>query len=150
MKTTTFRSINESPRGFNHRFVIDHTDLTEATNNTAQVIPLITLPVGTVVKSAAIYLNVPLEDSSDAAFNNTALTVGDAGDAARFLASTQLNENGTEVFAAAAPPAKVPHAYAAATTVNATIGSMTAKALADIDTGEVWVYLETSDLKSLT
>jgi hypothetical protein len=77
------------------------------------------------------------------------LIVGDAGDTARFLASTQLNENGTEILAAAAPPAKVPHAYAAATAVTATFASMADKALEDIDTGEVWIFLETSDLTTL-
>ena len=149
MDTNTFRSLHESPRGYNHRFVISAADLTQASDNTAQAITLVTLPVGTVVKEAAIYLKTPLEDASDAAFNSTALTVGDAGDAARFLASTQLNKNGTEILAAAAPPAKVPHAYAAATAVTATFASMADKALEDIDTGEVWIFLETSDLTTL-
>ena len=36
MTTNAFRSVNESPRGYNYRFVIDHTDLTEATDNTPQ------------------------------------------------------------------------------------------------------------------
>jgi hypothetical protein len=150
MKTTTFRSINESPRGFNHRFVIDHTDLTEAADDTTQAITLITLPAGSVVKSAAMFLNTPFEDASDAAFDATTLIVGDSGDTDRYLASTELNENGTEILAKAAPGANIPHAYAAATAVTATFGSMAAKALEDLDVGEVSIYLETSDLSSLT
>jgi len=150
MKTTTFRALHESPRGFNHRFVISAQDLTEAADNTAQSFTLLTLPVGSVVKSAAMFLNTPLKDASDTAFNSTTLIVGDSGDTARYLASTQLNENGTEILAKAAPVDKVPHAYASATAVTATFGSMAAKKLADIDVGEVSIYLETSDLSSLT
>ena len=41
MTTNAFRSLHESPRGFNYRFVIDHTDLTTAADNTAQDITLI-------------------------------------------------------------------------------------------------------------
>ena len=44
MTTNAFRSLHESPRGFNYRFVIDHTDLTTSADNTAQDITLITLP----------------------------------------------------------------------------------------------------------
>ena len=150
MTSTTFRSVNEAPRGFNHRFVITASDLTQATANTAQSITLVTLPAGTVVKHAAYYLKTPLADASDSAFNSTAMTVGDAGDADRYIDSAQLNVNGTEVIAGASNGSKVPYAYASSTAVVAAFASMADKALADIDTGEIWIYLETADLTSLT
>ena len=40
MTTNAFRSLHESPRGFNYRFVITHEDVTESTDNTAQDITL--------------------------------------------------------------------------------------------------------------
>jgi hypothetical protein len=63
MTTNAFRSLHESPRGFNYRFVIDHTDLTTSADNTAQDITLITLPAYSVVKSAATYLEDPVPEN---------------------------------------------------------------------------------------
>jgi hypothetical protein len=80
MTTNAFRSLHESPRGFNYRFVIDHTDLTTSADNTAQDITLITLPAYSVVKSAATYLKTPFQKTGTAAYNNNVLIVGDAGD----------------------------------------------------------------------
>jgi hypothetical protein len=150
MTSNTFRSLHESPRGFNHRFVVSAEDLTESTDNTAQAITLITLPAGTVIKSAAYYLKTPLADASDAALNTTTITVGDSADADRCINSSELNVNGTEVLYAVNDAAKLPFVTTASTAVTATFGSMAAKDLASIDTGEVWVYLETADLTSLT
>lgn len=150
MTPTTFRSVNEAPRGFNHRFVITASDLTVTTADTPQSITLVTLPAGTVVKQAAYFLKTPFKDADDAAFNSTALTVGDSGDADRYIDSAQLNENGTEIIAGASNGSKVPFAYASSTAVVAAFASMAAKDLADLDTGEIWIYLETADLTSLT
>lgn len=150
MTSTTFRSLHESPRGFNHRFVIKAEDLTEASDNTAQDVTLITLPAGTVVKSCAYYLKTPLADASDSAFNSTAVIVGDSGDTDRYINSSQLNVNGTEVIYAVNDTAKLPFVTTASTEVKANFASMASKALEDIDTGEVWIYLETADLTSLT
>ena len=80
MTTNAFRSVNESPRGFNYRFVIDHTDLTTSTDNTAQDITLITLPAYSVVMSAATYLKTPFQKTGTSAYNSNLLIVGDSGD----------------------------------------------------------------------
>ena len=150
MTTNTFRSLHESPRGFNHRFVVDHTDLTEATDNTAQEITLITLPAGTVVKRSAYYLKTKLQYESDSALNTTTLIVGDSGDTDRYINSSELNVNGTEVVYAVNDASKLPFVTTASTAIKATFGSMASKDLASIDAGEVWIYLETADLTSLT
>lgn len=150
MTSTEFRSINERPRGYSRRFVITADDLTEAQANTAQEITLITLPAGTVVKSCAYYMPTAFEDASDNALNTTTLIVGDAGDADRFIDSTELNKNGTEIIASSSNPSKVPYAYAASTAVVAKFGSMAAKKLSDVDTGEIRIFLETSDLTTIS
>jgi hypothetical protein len=123
MTTNAFRSLHESPRGFNYRFVIDHTDLTTSADNTAQDITLITLPAYSVVKSAATYLKTPFQKTGTAAYNNNVLIVGDAGNDDRFIASQQINVNGTEVLAQA-QASTTPHAYEAATAVVANFASM--------------------------
>ena len=130
MTTNAFRSLHESPRGFNYRFVITHEDLTTATDNTAQDITLITLPAYSVVKAAATYLKTPFQLTGTAAYNSNVLIVGDSGDTDRFIASQQLNVNGTEILA--------------------NFASMAAYDLLELDAGEVHIYLEVAELASLT
>jgi hypothetical protein len=149
MTTNAFRSLHESPRGYNYRFVIDHPDLTNATNAAAQDITLITLPANSVVKSAATFLRTPFADTADNAFNTTALIVGDSVDPDRFITSQELNVNGTEVLAKA-QASTTPHAYATATAVVANFASMSGKNLAALNAGEVHIFLEVAQLDSLS
>ena len=150
MTTNAFRSLHESPRGYNYRFVITHEDLTEATDNTAQDITLITLPAYSVVKSAATYLKTPFELVGTTAYNSNLLDVGDAGLADRIIDAQQVNVNGTEVLAQAHDVATMPHAYETATAVVAKFASMAAYSLADLDAGEIHIFLEVAELDSLT
>ena len=137
-------SSNEKTRRV--KFVITSDDLTETTANTAQAIDLMAVAAGTVVRSAGFYLPTPLQDSSDAAFNSSTLSLGDGGSATALLTAQETNENGTEIVCANSNTGK---AYAAAATLKATFGSMSAKSLSDIDTGEVWVFVEYEDLTKL-
>ena len=150
MTTNAFRSLHESPRGYNYRFVIDHTDLTTSADNTAQNITLITLPAYSVVKSAATYLKTPFQKTGTTAYNNNVLIVGDSVDTARFIASQQVNANGSDVLAKANTNDKTPYAYEAATAVVANFASMAAYDLAELDAGEVHIYLEVAQLDTLT
>ena len=148
MTTNAFRSVNESPRGFNYRFVIDHTDLTTAADNTAQDITLITLPAYSVVLSAATYLKTPFQKTGTSAYNSNLLIVGDSGDTDRLIASQQLNVNGTEVLAKA-QASTIPYAYEAATAVVANFASMASYDLLELDAGEVHIFLEVAQLDAL-
>ena len=78
--------------------IVEHTDLTETAANTAQTLALLSLAAGKACRFVKYDLPVPFKDASDAAFNSCAVTLGDGNDVDRFLASTQLNENGTEVL----------------------------------------------------
>lgn len=149
MTSTVFRSTNESPRGFNYRFVITHEDLTESTDNTAQDITLITLPAYAVVNRAATYLKTPFQKTGTTAYNSNVLIVGDAGDTDRLIASQELNVNGTEILAKA-NPSTVPYAYAAATAIKANFASMASYDLAELDAGEIHIFLNVSHLDAIT
>ncbi|MEM0966605.1 MAG: hypothetical protein AAGJ81_10700 [Verrucomicrobiota bacterium] len=129
--------------GATHLISIDHEDLTETTNNTAQTVTLAVVD-GSLFQLVAMRLVIPFQDADDAAFNSTTLTIGDGDDADRYLAATQLNVNGTEIDYAAG--LSVGYAYNAADTVDFAFGSMSGKALADIDTGEVALYVRVADL----
>lgn len=149
MTTNVFRSLHESPRGYNYRFVITHSDLTESTDNTAQDVTLVTLPAYSVVKSAATYLKTPFKQSDDASYNSNTVIVGDAGNDDRYIASQQINENGSEVLAQA-QASTTPFANTAATAVVAKFASMASYSLADLDTWEIHIFLEVAQLDSLT
>jgi hypothetical protein len=134
---------NEQKGGFTHKVILTSADLTETTANTAQVIELITVELGSRVAECSHYLKTDFEDASDAAFNATPITVGDGTDPNRFLTSQELNTNGTEIqaFSELNSLDTLPYTYLAADTIDVTFGSMAAKSLSDIDTGEVWLYL---------
>lgn len=175
-------------QAYNAQVVVRAEDLTEETANTAQVLNLLNVKAGQAVRLVKAVLVTPLKDASDAAFNTTAVTVGDGSDADRFLASMELNENGTEVdlklgpqtlpVALTAATVTTPdgsdagttqtlanalkvevnkmitdtaaivaalvaspyYIYSADDTVDLTVNSMSAKALNDIDTGEVHFF----------
>jgi predicted dinucleotide-binding enzyme len=130
-----------------HKIVLTHVDLTQSADNTVQNITLATLPAGSVVNACAIKLVTPFEDSDDSAFNSTTLVVGDADTANRYLTSTELNENGTEVLFKSG--ANENFANVTETAVVAGFDSMAAKALEDLDVGEVHIYLSVYDLTAI-
>jgi hypothetical protein len=101
-----------------HLVRITHLDLTEATANTAQTLTLFTAEANKAVRLVKHSLPIPFKDASDAALNDTAIQVGVSGTLARFLASTQINVNGTEVRVLTGPA--VPALPAAVSTADAT------------------------------
>lgn len=126
---------------------ITHEDLTETAANTAQVIDLIDVEAGDILEALWVDNATPLQDDSDAAFNTTVLTVGDADDADRFLTSAELNVNGTEVLGKMG--LGMPYMFPEAKTIKATIGSMAAKSLVNIDTGEFKIFFRLLKTKNL-
>lgn len=134
--------------GYTHLVKITHADLTEATVNTAQVIELLNVDAFDEVQRMAMHLVTPFADASDAAFNNVAITSGDGGSANRFLTSTQINVNGTEILGFSGTHTTA-YVYLAADTVDLTVGSMADKALADIDVGELWIFLKVGRLAAI-
>ena len=147
MKVTKLLN-NERAGGFTYHVKLTHADLTETAANTAQVIELITVKQGSIVSQVGFNLTTPFEDASDANLNSTTITIGDAGSAARFSASKELNVNGSEVlaWADAYGTSTMPYVYLAADTIDATIGSMAAKSLSNIDTGEIDILFNVVDI----
>lgn len=128
---------------YNYWVKLTHADLTETTDDTAQTIELLDVEDGHIVTGVDLRLGTPFEDAGDAAFNTTAVTVGDGGDVDRFVASTELNVNGTEITTAAGTGTR--HAYTGTDTVDIVFSAMAAKALNDIDTGELIVLVTIVD-----
>jgi len=139
-------SETKAATGYTHKAIITHTDLTETASNTAQSLTLLTLVAGDVVRSGAYKLVTPFQDTSDAAFNTTAVTVNGAGSA--LISATETNVNGTEVFYKA-HTATAPLTATGSSTVAASFASMSAKNLAALNAGEVHIFFAVNKLANL-
>lgn len=95
------------------------------------------LKAGMIVKRSQMYLSVPLKDASDAAFNSTTISVGDASSATKFFSAIQANENGTEVLTSF--PGTENTIYTADSQMSFTVNSMAAKSISDLDIGAIYV-----------
>lgn len=124
--------------GMTHQAVVTADDLTETTTNTAQTIKLCDLVAGDIINKVAWRLKTPFQDVSDAAFNNDTMSVGDVAAVDTHIAATQVNLNGTEVYTKFSNTAVGP--YTTADKVAVTFNAMSAKALANIDKGELHVF----------
>jgi hypothetical protein len=116
---------NESAAQFDGNLVveIDHSALTVATADTGQTLTPFTLKAGETLQLIRSELLTPFEDTTDAASLTTTITCGDAGSAARYLASQELNRNGTEVLTKAGTGTI--YAPTANTPVTVTVGAPT-------------------------
>jgi len=121
-----------------HQAIINADDLTQATTNTAQTIKLCDLAAGDVILKVALRVKVPFENTADAAFNTTTVSVGDNAAVTTFLAAAEANKNGTVVPNRIGTVSGGP--YAAADKVAVTFNAMAAKALNSINKGELHVF----------
>jgi hypothetical protein len=136
--------------GFTHKAVITHEDLTTTTDNTAQSVTLLEVEPGDIVQRAAFKLVTAFENTASTAFNVTTLAVGD-DDVDEFIDETSVNDNGTPVFYASHINADTPKVYTLASTgpITATFMSMASESLAELNAGEVHVYLGIAKLSDL-
>lgn len=133
--------------GYTHRYRLTFLDLASMlTVNTALAINLRAVTAGAVISGVATRLVTPFQATGDAAFNTTAITLGDGGSANRYLASQELNANGAFVVAKAAG---TPYAHVGAENVKITFNAMAAKALASLNAGVLEVYLAVGQLDTL-
>jgi len=146
MKVYELPAETKAATGYTHKAIVDHTDLTETASNTAQSITLLTLAAGDVARTAAYKLVTPFQDTADAAFNTTAVTLNAAG--STLMSATETNVNGTEVFYKA-HTATAPLTATSSSTVAASFASMSAKNLAALNAGEVHFYIGVNRLAEI-
>ena len=126
--------------GATHRIKVLESDLTNTTNAAAQAITLLAIPAGAIVRNVYALNHQKFANTADAAFNTTALTIGDGTTANKFVASAELNANGTVVRTIAGTGTQA--GFDAAGSLVATFASMTGKNLAALNQGELWVFVE--------
>jgi hypothetical protein len=140
-------SETKAATGFTHKAIITHSDLTTSADNTAQDVKIVTVPAKSIVTRVAIHLKTPFEKTGTSAYNTNALIIGDSGDTDRWLTSTEVNVNGSEVLAKV-QPSTIPAAYVSATDINANFASMASYDLAELDAGEVHIFFSMLPLAS--
>jgi len=130
--------------GFTHVIEVTYADLTETVADTAQTLALLSLAAGEAVLKVAYKLVTGFADASDAAFNSTTIEIGDGTDVDWNLQSTQINEAGTEIdYSVGTGNTRV---YLDADTLDMKVTSMAAKALNDLDSGEIHVYVQVANI----
>lgn len=146
MRVYTLNADERAATGFTHRVRITEADLTETTANTAQTIAIFTVKARDYVQDVAFNLVTPFENTADNAYNTTTVIVGDGGDTARYIASAELNANGSKIIAGPAVNSKVHYAYTADDTIDAIFGSMAAKSLVNLNAGALDIFLKVTRL----
>jgi len=132
----------ETP-GFTHVARITADDLTQATAAAAQTIDLCTLNKNDIILRAAGYIRVPFENTLDAAFNTSTVSIGDTGGVAALAAAGEANKNAATPVNTLGSTAKI---YTAADTLRVTVNSMSGKSLVNINRGEYYVFVSLSRL----
>ena len=141
-------SLNELGNGaYTHCFEIGQRDLTgapdltqTATNTTQDItlLPAAALPAGSLIKSVAVWLREAFENTGDAAFNTTTMSIGTSGAATSVLSAQELNVNGTEITTVVSNTGVAVSGAA----LIARFSSRAAKALASLNRGRVVIAAE--------
>lgn len=132
--------------GASHRLDFTYKDIPAGiANNTSYAfntpaLGMPAIPASCIVKRVQLHLTVPLENTADAAFNDTKISLGDNGSATRYLNAVQANVNGTEVIDTF-PGATENNVYTSADQLILTLGSMTAKSISNINKGQFYILI---------
>jgi hypothetical protein len=129
----------ETP-GFTHVASVTADDLTQTTVNTLQTITVATLATTDIIGRVQDYVKTSFQNTADAAFNTTTRSIGDGTGVATHTAAAEANLNGTVVLSKFSNTAVGP--YAAANTLTVTFNSMAAKALSNINRGELVILFQ--------
>jgi len=134
----------QAKTGFTHQVVIDHNDFT-ATGNTQSF--TLSVPAGMAV-GKAFHRLVSDFDSSDASLTSLTYIVGDGGSTNRFLTSTQVCVDGTEVDYKAGALSDY-YVYTVADTIDIAFTATTGKDISTLNTGKLVLFLQMFDSKEL-
>lgn len=133
-----------STAGFTHRLDFSYRDIPAGiANNTSQVWGAGFLPAvvaSDIVVKTELHLTIPFQNTADAAFNTSTLSLGDATTATRYINASEVNLNGTEVIDVI-PGANQNVIYTAAGQLQLTLNSMAAKSLSNLNAGKGYILM---------
>tara|TARA_R110000850_G_scaffold22191_4_gene64765 strand:+ start:4763 stop:5203 length:441 start_codon:yes stop_codon:yes gene_type:complete len=139
--TTNPLSIQTQARtGYTHEVVIDHSDFTAATNVQTFTVDV---KAGQAV-GKAFHRLVEDFDSSDATLTSLLYIAGDGGSTNRFITSTQVSVDGTEIDYKAGALSDV-YVYTADDTIDIAFTGTAAKLLSTVNAGKLRILLQIID-----
>lgn len=128
--------------GATHQIVVEESDLTDTNTATfSQVLSNGVIAANTAIVPVALVLEQPfnINDATTNAYNTTVVTVGDSASSnTSFISSTELNQNGTEVYVKL--PAVAGKLFTSAAKVTFAFTGMTNNALSSFTKGRVAFY----------
>src|SRR4030095_4682700 len=131
-----------SSGGFTVRVDFSYRDIaTGIANNTAATYGAGYLPAlraSDIVKRVLLHITTPFQNTADAAFNTTTISVGDTTTATRFVNASESNLNGTEVLNVF-PGAVENVIYTTTAQLQLTINSMAAKSISNLNAGQGYI-----------
>lgn len=129
-------------RGASHVVTILESDLTDTNTATfSQVLTNGTIAANTAIVPVALVLATPfnINDATTNAYNTTVVTIGDtASSNTSLVSSTELNQNGTEVYVKI--PAVASKLYTSASALTFAFTGMTNQALSAFSKGRLDFY----------
>ena len=128
--------------GFTHSVRLDLGDLTETGAGTAQTIDVGGILPGDFVQKAMLVLTKGFKDKSDTAFDSVTVAVGDTSSNTQFFAAQQVAALSGSVIATPKLNNTAVGPYTAADKVRFTVTPKTGKKLADLDEGELHVFVQ--------
>lgn len=151
-RVSSLTNEEKAATGFTHRVDFSYLDIPAGIPvNTPQVFAGAGSPAGWVglpsfkasdiVRRVELHLTVPLQNTADAAFNTTTLSLGDAGLATRYISASETNLNGTEVIDVI-PGAATNFINTAAAQLQLTLNSMAAKTLSSLNKGQFYILFD--------
>lgn len=146
MKTFELPAETKAATGYTHKVVIEKGDFTSATNT--QTLNLLSVPAGSVIRSAAHKLVTPLV-SSDGTLVSAAYSLGNTASATSVMSSTETLGAASEVVYKAMTATAPVAITAASQNVVAAFTATADKALNTVTAGEIHVYLGVNDLNKL-
>lgn len=145
MKPLTNNEYPGAGASWMHEVKAEH--LTEASNNTDQVLTVYEYEAGEVLQDLHIEVAAAFADADDAAFNDVKISVGTELLPDRFMPAKQVAANGEPVLRAAVGHGTptVPVAFQEPGKIVVRVSGMSGKALKSLDQGSMHVFMRLAD-----
>lgn len=154
MKQIVLSKQTQDTLGYNLKQILTYADLTgESSGATFELFPVLTtatnMPAEILVKACAVKV---IERFVAASMTDLVIIIGDGGDTARFLASSEIGGTTTPVALNTwytHPLSKCPYVYNSADTIDI-VATATGATLAALTAGKIEIYWSIQDLSVLT
>ena len=141
-------SLNEAGLSeFTHIGIVTTEDLTQSTLAAAQTLTLAPINAGDEILRVFWRLRAPFQQTTDATFNSDTISVGDGASITTYLTAAEANANGVYVTYRYSGTGVL---YVANDNILVTVNSMAAKALVNLNRGELHLFFGIARMKAIS